>query len=143
MQVKNKNNDNSGNNFSFYMHDGARAFSFEIAGAISDCAALELEQAWKTASSAAAGQALIVDLSYVTRVDAAGRKILRRWFEQGAQFVAKLPQARAIVASITGQPFELVAESTQHRTWRPLHAFRGLAVTVLPAAVRVIAASLF
>src|SRR5579885_1699752 len=104
--------------FRYYMHDGANAFSFELAGTITDAAARELEQAWKTASSAALGQSLIVDLNYVTGVDAAGREILRRWYDEGAQLVAKRPLARSIVASITGQAFEVVADSALRRTWR-------------------------
>jgi ABC-type transporter Mla MlaB component len=112
----------SAREFIFYMHDGARTLSLEIAGIISDGAARELATAWKSASSVADGQSLIVDLSYVTQVDEAGCRLLREWYKAGAQLVAKTPLARSIVASITGQPFDLVAETARDHTWRPLHA---------------------
>jgi len=95
--------------FRYYMHDGPSAFSFELAGKLSDNAAGELEQAWRTASSVRPGRSLIVDISYVTQVDLAGRAMLRRWHDGGAQLVAKSPQARAIAASITGQSPEFIA----------------------------------
>src|SRR5258708_256823 len=110
------------NEFRYYMHDGSGAFSFELAGTLSDSAARELEQARRTASSTMAGRALIVDLSYVTHIDALGRAMLRRWHEDEAQLVAKQPEARAIVASITGKTPELVAQAAQHQTWFPIRA---------------------
>ncbi len=48
-----------------------------------------------------------------------GRKMLRRWYDDRAQRVAKLPQARAIVRSITGQAPEFIATVAQHQTWLP------------------------
>jgi hypothetical protein len=123
--------------FKYYMHDGPAAFSFEIAGRISDSAARELEQVWKTASSTADGLALIVDLSYVTQVDEAGRRLLGDWHDAGARLIAKRAPARTIVASITGQPCEGVAERARHQTWRPLLAFLSVAIVMLfvPASV--------
>ncbi len=109
--------------FQYYMHDGTTAFSFEIAGNITNSAARELKQAWITASSTADGNLFVVDLSYVTQVDEAGRQLLREWYEAGAQFVAKRPQARDIVASITGRPFQVGSQAPKHHTWRPLDAF--------------------
>ena len=114
-QVKQMNNE-----FRYYIHDGPHAFSFELAGNLSERAAGELERARRTASSAALGRSLIVDLSYVSHVDASGRAMLRRWHDLGAQLVAKLPHARTIVESITGQDPELTAETAQSRTWRPV-----------------------
>jgi len=128
------------NDFKYYMHDGPAAFSFEIAGRISDRAACELEQVWKTASSTADGLALIVDLSYVTEVGETGRRLLRDWHDAGARLIAKRPPARTIVASITGQPCERVAEREQHHTWRPLVAFLSVAIMMLFVPVSVIAA---
>ena len=106
----------SNNDFRFYMHDGTTSFSFELSGRISDRAAHELELAWNTASSTAGGQTLIVDLSYATQVDEAGRRLLRRWYDAGAQLVANQAEAKRIVASIPGQPFG------GGFLWRPLRA---------------------
>ena len=128
--------------FKYYMHDGPAAYSFEIAGRISDNAARELAQVWKTASSTADGLALIVDLSYVTQVDEAGRRLLREWHDAGAQLVAKRPHALTIVASITGQPFGRLDEPARHYTWRPLTAFLAVAVAMLVYPVTVLAARL-
>lgn len=122
--------------FKFYMHDGPVAFSFELSGRISDSGARELEQAWTTASSTQ--QSLIVDLSYVTQVDEVGRRLLRRWFDAGAELVANRASAREIVASITNQPFEVVAHGARARTWRPIHAFFGLALAILSSRASLI-----
>ena len=132
------------NEFRYYMHDGPGAFSFELAGTLSDSAARELDQARRTASSTVAGQALIVDLSYVTQVDALGLSMLRRWYEDGAQLVAKQPRARAIVASITGKAPALIAQGTQHQTWFPVRAatFSALAAILLFVSIPGLAADL-
>jgi hypothetical protein len=128
----------SNRDFSYYMHDGQNAFSFEVAGTITDSAADEMEQAWKTASSTANVDSLVVDLSYVTDVSAAGRKMLRRWYDAGAQLVAKRPSGRSIVASITGLPFGVVAEAAPYHTWRPVHVFLMVALMLLCAPASMI-----
>jgi hypothetical protein len=65
----------------------------------------------------------VIDLSYVTQVDEAGRLLLRDWHAAGAHLVATRPQARAIVASITGEPFEVIPQAAQYYTWHSVHAF--------------------
>ena len=121
--------------FRYYMHDGPSAFSFELAGKLSDSAARELEQAWRTASSTIGGagrnRSLIVDLSFVTHAGPVGRGLLRRWHDAGAQLVAKSPQARAIAASITGQSPEFIAEAAPHPTWRPFRVAALWAVVAI------------
>lgn len=101
------------------MHDGPAAFSFELSGRLSDEAARDLEYAMRSASFVIRWRPLIVDLSYVTQVDSIGRKMLRRWYDDGARLVAKVSQARTIVESITGQAPELIAAVSQHQTWLP------------------------
>jgi len=86
----------------YYMHDGPAAFSFELAGAVCANDAAELEQAWRTASSTIGDRILVVDLSFVTRIDEAARNLLRRWHENGATLVANSPQARFLAESIIG-----------------------------------------
>jgi len=105
--------------FRYYMHDGSAAFSFELAGRLSDEGARELQETWRTASSMIGDRSLIVDLSYVTGVDAAGEKLLRGWHEQGAQLVARSAQARALLQSITGQAGAELSATARHATWLP------------------------
>src|SRR5712691_9756298 len=93
----------------YYMHDGSAAFSFELAGTISDDDAAELEQAWRTASSVIEDRILVVDLSFVTQIDAAGRDLLRHWHENGAKLVANTPTARSLAESILGALIPAVA----------------------------------
>ena len=109
--------------FRYYMHDGAAAFSFELAGRLSDDSARELQQTWRTASSVIGDRSLIVDLSYVTGIDVAAQKLLRGWHDGGARLVAKSAQARALVQSITGKPSGELSAAARHSTWLP---FRGI-----------------
>jgi anti-anti-sigma regulatory factor len=101
------------------MHDGASAFSFEPAGRLSDDSALELQHTWRTASSMIGDRTLIVDLSYLTGIDAAGQKLLRGWHDRDAQLLAKSQRARALVQSITGQSLGEISATARHSTWLP------------------------
>jgi ABC-type transporter Mla MlaB component len=105
--------------FSYYMHDGTAAFSFELAGRLSDEGARELQQTWQAASSMIGDRSLIVDLSYLTGIDDAGQRLLREWYDRGAQLVAKSPEARALVQSITGQAAGELSATARHSTWLP------------------------
>ena len=105
--------------FRYYMHDGTTAFSFELAGRLSDDGARELQQAWRTASSEIGDRSLIVDLSYVTGIDVAGQNLLRGWHDRGAQLVAKSQEARVLVQSITGQSVGEISSAARHSTWLP------------------------
>ena len=105
--------------FRYYMHDGTTAFSFELAGRLSDDGARELQRAWRTASSEIGDRSLIVDLSYVTGIDVAGQRLLRGWHDRGAQLVAKSLEARALVQSITGQSVADISAAARHSTWLP------------------------
>ena len=105
--------------FRYYMHEGKTAFSFELAGRLSDDDARELQQAWRSASSAIGDRPLVVDLSYVTGIDVAGQDLLRGWHDRGAQLVAKSPEARALVQSITGQSLGEISATARHSTWLP------------------------
>ena len=70
--------------FSYYMHDGPTAFSIELAGILAAEGATKLEQDWRDASAAIGKKELVVDLSFVTEIDPAGRQLLLRWFRNGA-----------------------------------------------------------
>ena len=111
----------------YYMHDGSAAFSFALAGYLSLEGALELEQAWRTASSVIGGRDLIVDLSYVTGVDDAGRELLLKWHAYGARLVAISAEARARVQSMTDLPVMLLGTSPKASTRLP---FRTAALSL-------------
>jgi hypothetical protein len=106
--------------FRYYMHQGTAAFSFELAGRLSDDGARELQQAWRTASSIIGDRSLIVDLSYVTGIDVFGRHLLRGWHDWGAQLVATFPETRVLVQLITGQSVSEISATARHPTWLPL-----------------------
>src|SRR6516225_12278342 len=114
--------------FRYYMHDGATAFSFELAGRLSDDAARQLQQAWRTASSVVGERSLIVDLSYVNAIDQLGQDLLRDWHNQGAQLVANSSEASELLQSITGESAPILPASVRHSTWLP---FRIAAYAVI------------
>ena len=64
----------------------------------------DLEQAWRTASSAIGERCLIVDLSHLTGIDASGQELLGRWHGRGVRLVAISQQARARLQLMTDQP---------------------------------------
>jgi len=102
----------------YYMHDGPAAFRFELAGTLNHVEAAKLEQDWLTASSTIGDRKLIVDLSFVTGIDEAGRALLRRWYQIGAQFAATSPQSHKLVEAITGRPFiEQQSQEPTHEPW--------------------------
>ena len=105
--------------FRYYVHHSTAAFSFELEGRLSDESARELQQAWRTASSIIRNRSLIVDLSYVTGIDLAGQHLLREWHDRGAQFVAKSPESRLLIQSITGQSVNELSATARHSTWLP------------------------
>lgn len=112
--------------FRYHMHDGTTAFSFELAGRLSDDSARELHHAWRTASSLIGARSLIVDLSYVTGIDVAGKDLLRGWHDRGAQLVAKSLEARTLVESITGQSLGEISATARHSTWLPFQRMTRL-----------------
>jgi outer membrane lipoprotein-sorting protein len=88
----------------YHIHDGASEFRFELTGSPADGDIAELEQCWNTAASTVAGKAFVVDLSRLTGIDDAGRQLLDRWHQTGAQFRATSRFGREVAESITGQP---------------------------------------
>jgi ABC-type transporter Mla MlaB component len=90
--------------FSYYMHDGPTAFSIELAGALAAEGAKKLEQDWLRASAVIGKKELVVDLSFVTEIDPAGRQLLLRWRRNGATVVANTPESRALAESVIGRP---------------------------------------
>jgi hypothetical protein len=96
---------------SYYMHDGPGAFSIELAGALAAEGAKKLEHVWGNASMVIGKKELVVDLSYVTEIDAVGRELLLHWRRNGAIVVADSPESRALVESIIARPLPPVART--------------------------------
>ena len=114
--------------FRYYMHDGPQTFRFELAGRLTAAGARSLEQDWRTASSVAMGKTLVVDLSFVTGVDLAGLDLMRAWFREGAEFVAKSVEGRELAESITGSRVSkpATADHEASRPWMSLRAVGSL-----------------
>jgi len=125
----------------YYMHDGPAAFRFELAGELDKDGARRLHQDWLTASSVIGGRALIVDMTFVTGVDEAGRRLLVRWIAEGAQLIARSTSSRELAGSILGElPSEigLDRDASVDRTWLPFYTSFGkgkLHLAVLVAAL--------
>jgi hypothetical protein len=125
----------------YYMHDGPAAFRFELAGEIDKDGARRLHQDWRTASSVIGGRALIVDMTFVTSMDEAGRNLLVRWHAEGAQFIARSEHSRELVESMLGEippAVALVEDATADQTWLPFYTSFGKAklhLAVLIAAL--------
>jgi hypothetical protein len=119
----------------YYMHDGPAAFRFELAGDMEAEDAARLAQDWHTASSVAGVGTLIVDLSFVTSIDEAGRDLFRRWHAAGAQFVASSKRARELVEWITGRPFTRgQANAPTYRPWYSAKSLRKILPVVTKGA---------
>ena len=114
------------NEFRYYMHDGPSAVSFELAGPLSDQAARELDRARLSASSIVGGRSIIVDLSYVSQIGEGARRMLRSWYDAGAQLVARRPQSEAIAKSIVGNAPLRLASAIRNATWRPVRLLTPL-----------------
>src|SRR5882757_2247102 len=95
--------------FSYYMHDGPAAFSIELAGTLVAEGAKKLEQDCRSARAVVGRKELIVDLSFVTKIDAVGRQLLLRLRRYGATVVASRPESRALAESIFGCPLPQIA----------------------------------
>jgi hypothetical protein len=92
--------------FLFYMHDGPKAFRFELSGNLSGIEVGKLAQAWRTASSTFDGKVLAVDITFLTQVDEKGRELLRSWSAEGARLIANSEISRGLAETITGHAYE-------------------------------------
>jgi ABC-type transporter Mla MlaB component len=108
----------------YYMHDGPSAFRFELAGDLDNEGARELHQAWRTASTTIGGHELIVDMTFVTKVDEEGRSLLAGWFANGARIVAKSEVSRGLAETIIGRPLPDAAPPQGRWTWLPFGSTR-------------------
>ncbi|HEV8040619.1 MAG TPA: hypothetical protein VGP62_17240 [Bryobacteraceae bacterium] len=88
----------------YYLHDEPGAFRLELAGALSAGNLAEIERVWRTGSSTLGTRAFVVDIDSLTSVDDAGRRLLARWRQLGATFIAESSEAKLIVQSIAECP---------------------------------------
>jgi hypothetical protein len=120
----------------YYIHDGPAVFGFQIKGFINDEGAQRLDQVWRTASSHLGERSPIIDITFVTSVEDAGRALLVGWHQSGVQFVANSKASRALAESILGVP--VPASETNRRKGLP---FR-LSCSKPPAGWRFLMAAL-
>jgi ABC-type transporter Mla MlaB component len=126
--------------FSYYMHDGPAAFSIELAGALAAEAVKKLEQDLRSASAVIGRKELVVDLSFVTEIDQAGRQLLLRWRRNGTTLIANTPESRALVESTIERPVPSISRIayTSMPYWpgsflRNVLPIVGLLVLLVPA----------
>jgi hypothetical protein len=84
----------------YYLHDDPATFRLELVGALLAGTAAEVERVWRTGSSTLGARAFVVDVDSLTSVDDAGRRLLGRWRQLGATFIAERSEAKLIVESI-------------------------------------------
>jgi hypothetical protein len=121
--------------FNYYMHDGPSAFSIELAGALTAEDAKRLEQDWLSASAVIGNKELVVDLSFVTEIDPAGRQLLLRWRRNGATILANTPESRALAESVIGRLRRLARIAYTSQPYRPF--FRDVLPLVLLLALLI------
>jgi anti-anti-sigma regulatory factor len=85
------------------LHDTPGAFRLQLNGELALGSVTEVALCWQTGSSTLGGRRLVIDLSGVVSVDAAGRDLLARMDREGAAFVATSPEMRELVLEITGR----------------------------------------
>jgi anti-anti-sigma regulatory factor len=101
----------------YYIHDGAAAFRFQLAGELSQDSARDLEQARHTASSTFQRRRLVVDLTGITHIDDSGRRLLDEWHSRGAELVVVSPRAKARIHSMINLPVTVVRPKTESCAW--------------------------
>ena len=84
-----------------YLHDSPAAFRFVLHGELVAGRVLELEHAWTTSKSILAGKELVVDVSGLTRTDAAGIELLSEMRQWGAR-LTELPSRPPNASAATG-----------------------------------------
>lgn len=68
-----------------YQHDERACFRFQLRGPLDERSTRQLECCWQTAQSILGKKELVVDITGLTEVDDAGRRLLNRMRESGAQ----------------------------------------------------------
>ena len=113
----------------YYMHEGRTTFRIELAGEVTSEDAWRIDQDWRVASSKVGDRRLIVDMTYVTRVDDWVRALFVRWHQEGAQFVASSQSARLLAEWILGEPVPESTPDDLKGAWLPFRTFLTGAVS--------------
>jgi anti-anti-sigma regulatory factor len=108
--------------FVYYMHDASAAFRFQLRGDLSDERTQDLEQARQTASSIMGERRLVVDLTGLTSIDAAGRRLLKEWQVLGAQMTVISAKEQARIQLISGVAVVVVGSKAKASRWLPPQA---------------------
>jgi hypothetical protein len=103
--------------FVYYMHDASAAFGFRLAGDLSLEATQDLEQARLTACSIIGRRYLIVDLTGLTSIDAAGCELLKGWQGLGAQMTVLSGKEQARIQLMSGIPVTIVGAKPRDAKW--------------------------
>lgn len=82
------------------IHDEAAATRLQVEGKLAGPWAEELKTCWRNVGES--GKALLVDLSALTLIDAAGREVLAEMHRQGVKLRAVGLMTQAIIEEITG-----------------------------------------
>jgi anti-anti-sigma regulatory factor len=82
-------------------HDNPRTLTFRLEGKLAGSWVRVLEECWQSTLTGRRDLALLLDLTGVTSIDAAGRACLEAMHRQGAEFVAADCLMKAVVAEIT------------------------------------------
>jgi hypothetical protein len=83
--------------------DGRSTLCFELAGPLG-CDDVGESKAWRTATCVEGNTALVVDLSVLTAIDGARRRLLSQHHSGEVRFVASFERAGTLVESIAGIP---------------------------------------
>ena len=83
------------------VHDHPRTLTFQLEGSLAGPWLRVLEECWQDHRHWQASRSLLLDLTGVTFIDAAGRACLAAMHRQGAEFIAPDCLTKAAVAEIT------------------------------------------
>jgi len=98
----------------FYQHDMADCFRFQIDGEFHDSLVRELEGCWQTARSTVSQRPLIVDLRFVTSWGEPAVELLGRMHQAGATFMALPGRSGQLIELITGEPQSAAGGEMRH-----------------------------
>ena len=127
--------------FVYYIHDASAAFRFQLAGNLSRNGTRELEQARQTAASIIGLRSLVVELTGLTGIDAAGRELLIEWQALGAQMTVISAKEQARIQVMTGVPVTVAGTKPEASRWLPPQAAALLLAALLALLLAASAAA--
>ena len=86
------------------VHHKPGALMFQLEGRLAGPWVRVLQECWQSTLAGRRVRSLLLDLTGVTSIDAAGRACLEGLHRQGAEFAAADCLMKAVVAEITGAP---------------------------------------